>query len=65
MRVKCPDCREKIEVDVNEYEEGDCIDCPECGLDLILEVKGGKFSATTEKAKYYDEDLEEELFTDD
>ncbi len=58
MKVKCPGCEERFDVDKNEYDEDDVLDCPECEETLILKVKGGKFVAKLDKEKY-DEDLED------
>jgi len=58
MRVKCPDCRETIELSVNDYEEGDSMECPECALGLIIKVREGRFKLVSDKAKYYDEELD-------
>lgn len=60
MKVKCPECSEKFELDKNEHDEGDFVNCPECDSDLILKVKNGSFSLKSEKDKYsdYEDELE-------
>ncbi len=64
MKVKCPDCKEGFDLSLNDYEEEDAVQCPECSIDLVVKVKEGKFKLVTEKEKYYDEELEGELFDD-
>lgn len=62
MKVKCPSCEESFELDVNEYDEGDAVDCPECGIALAVEVSGGKLKVVTEKERLMEEIDEEEFF---
>jgi DNA-directed RNA polymerase subunit RPC12/RpoP len=64
MKVVCPDCKEPFDISPNEYDEGDDVECPECGMALIVEVKNGRLAVITEKAKYYDEELDE-YFSED
>ncbi len=64
MKVKCPDCKEGFDISLNDYEEDDPVQCPECSIDLVIKVKEGKFKLMTEKEQYYDAELEEELFED-
>jgi DNA-directed RNA polymerase subunit RPC12/RpoP len=59
MKVRCPDCEIKIDVDVNEYEEEDFLDCPECSASLIVKVRSGRFVLVPEREKYDDYSLEE------
>ena len=30
----CPECEAVIDIDVDEVEEGELLNCPECGVDL-------------------------------
>lgn len=59
MRVKCLNCEEMFDLDTNEYEEGDFVDCPECDETFIIEVKSGRFMLKLEHEKYDDYSLEE------
>ena len=59
MKVKCPDCETKFDLDVNTYEEEDLVECPECAATLIVKVKGGKFICVPEREKYEEYSLEE------
>ncbi len=56
MKVKCPDCKEEFDLDKNAYDEGDSVECPECGASCIIEVKRGKFVLKKESAKYFEEE---------
>lgn len=59
MKCKCPECEEEIEVDKNEVEENDHLECPECSERLIVKIKKGKIRLATEKEKYFDEGISE------
>jgi len=37
----CPDCSQKISIDLELYDDGDELQCPKCDVDLVL-VKQGK-----------------------
>ena len=51
-KVRCPDCKEKFEIELEEFDEGDLLNCPECNLELIVEVNEGlqKIRVSKEKA---------------
>ncbi len=36
MAVVCPECDNPIVVDVDEVEEGETVQCEECGMDLEM-----------------------------
>ncbi len=36
MAVVCPECDSPIVVDVDEVEEGETVQCDECGMDLEI-----------------------------
>lgn len=66
MKVKCPDCKYKFDIDQNEYDDGDYLSCPDCNLELAIELNDfGKLRVKTAKEKelneldefdeYYDE----------
>lgn len=59
MKVNCPECEEPIEVDKNEVEENDTIECPECGQESIVKIKKGKIKLSSPKEKYFEEGLED------
>lgn len=59
MKVKCPGCKEGFEVSINEYDEGDLLECPECTIELSVVVKDGRLGVISEKEKYFAEELDE------
>ena len=36
MAVVCPECDNPLHVDADEVEEGDTLQCDECGVDLEI-----------------------------
>lgn len=56
MRVKCPECKEAFELSVNDYDEGDTVECPECSSECTVMVKDGKLKLASEKEKYFEDD---------
>ena len=36
MAVVCPECDNPLDIDVDEVEEGDTLQCEECGTDLEI-----------------------------
>jgi DNA-directed RNA polymerase subunit RPC12/RpoP len=58
VKVKCPECEIKFDLDVNEHEEEDFIDCPDCSASLIVKVRGGRFVLVPEREKYEEYSLE-------
>jgi DNA-directed RNA polymerase subunit RPC12/RpoP len=59
MKIKCPNCNETIVLDINEHEEGDEVECSECGERYLVTVNEGKFRLITEKEKFFEEEGEE------
>lgn len=59
MKVKCPECEAEIDLNIDEYEEGDFIECPSCGSNLVVKVKYGKITLAPEIEKYEEYSLEE------
>jgi len=59
MKVKCPECEERFGLDINEFDEGDKVDCPECSAELLVFVKRGRLAVKTPKSNYYDSELDE------
>ncbi|VVB99636.1 Uncharacterised protein [uncultured archaeon] len=55
MKVTCPLCKEPMELDSSEHDEGDFVRCEECGELLTLEVKKGKFKLVTDQEKKFEE----------
>ncbi len=56
MAVVCPECDNPLDVDVDEVEEGDTLQCEECGVDLEVVATDPLELAPMEEAGYDDED---------
>ena len=54
-KVRCPDCKESFEIGLEEFDEGDLLNCPECNLELVIEVKEGKQKLRIAKEKELEE----------
>jgi alpha-aminoadipate carrier protein LysW len=57
MAVVCPECDNPIVVDVDEVEEGETVQCDECGMDLEIVSVDPLEVAAIDVAGYDDEDL--------
>ena len=55
VKVVCPTCKEPMELNSSEHDEGDFVRCQDCGELLTLEVKKGKFKLVTDQEKKFDE----------
>jgi alpha-aminoadipate/glutamate carrier protein LysW len=56
MAVVCPECDNPIVVDVDEVEEGETVQCDECGMDLEIVSVDPLEVAAIDVAGYDDED---------
>jgi alpha-aminoadipate/glutamate carrier protein LysW len=56
MAVVCPECDNPIIVDVDEVEEGETVQCEECGSDLEVVSVDPLELAAVDEAGYDDED---------
>ena len=56
MSVVCPECDNPLDVDVDDVEEGDVIQCDECGSDLEIVSSDPLELAAVDQAGYDDED---------
>ena len=54
MKSKCPKCEGEIELDPELHEEGDSVECKECGTELFVVKQGKKLSV----AETFEEDEE-------
>jgi len=54
-KVRCPDCKERFEIELEEFDEGDLLNCPACNLELIVEVNEGQPKIRVSKEKVIDE----------
>ena len=57
MAVVCPECDNPIVGDVDEVEEGETVQCDECGMDLEIVSVDPLELAAIDVAGYDDEDL--------
>ena len=56
MAVVCPECDNPIIVDVDEVEEGETVQCDECGMDLEIVSVDPLEVAAIDVVGYDDED---------
>lgn len=56
MPVVCPECETPLDVDVDEVEEGEVIQCEECGTGLEVVSSDPLELAPVEEEGYDDED---------
>ncbi|MEO6806337.1 MAG: hypothetical protein ABI286_01045 [Edaphobacter sp.] len=56
MAVVCPECDNPIVVDVDEVEEGETVQCDECGMDLEIVSVDPLELAAVDVSGYDDED---------
>jgi alpha-aminoadipate carrier protein LysW len=62
MAVVCPECDNPIVVDVDDVEEGETVQCDECGMDLEIVSVDPLEVAAVDVSGYDDEDS---IATDD
>ncbi|HMF64690.1 MAG TPA: hypothetical protein VK608_11430 [Edaphobacter sp.] len=65
MAVVCPECDNPIDVDVDEVEEGETVQCDECGVDLEIVSVEPLELVPIEEAGYDDEDTSRPLEEED
>ncbi|MGC9199851.1 MAG: hypothetical protein ACP5E5_13095 [Acidobacteriaceae bacterium] len=63
MSVVCPECDSPLDVDVDDLEEGEIIQCDECGIDLEVVSSDPLELVPVDEEGYSDED--EDLPLDD
>jgi alpha-aminoadipate carrier protein LysW len=56
MAVVCPECDNPIAIDADEVEEGETVQCDECGVDLEIVSVDPIELAAVDEAGYDDED---------
>lgn len=56
MAVVCPECDNPITIDSDEVEEGETVQCEECGLELEVVSVDPLELAPIDEAGYDDED---------
>jgi alpha-aminoadipate/glutamate carrier protein LysW len=56
MSVVCPECDNPLDIDADDVEEGEIVQCDECGTDLEVVSSDPLELAAVEEAGYDDED---------
>lgn len=56
MSVVCPECDNPLDIDVDDVEEGEIIQCDECGTDLEVVSADPLELAAVDDEGYDDED---------
>ncbi len=56
MAVVCPECDNPLDIDVDEVEQGDTVQCAECGTDLEIVSADPLEVAAIDADGYDDED---------
>jgi alpha-aminoadipate carrier protein LysW len=56
MSVVCPECDNPLDIDVDDVEEGDVVQCSECGTDLEVVSSDPLELAAVDAEGYDDED---------
>lgn len=56
MSVVCPECDNPLDIDVDDVEEGEIIQCDECGTDLEVVSADPLELAAVDEEGYDDED---------
>ena len=64
--VKCPECGAVMDVDEDEVEEGEILNCPECESELeVLQVHPVQLNAISEEDEKEEEEEGKELGPED
>ncbi len=63
MSIVCPECDNPLDIDVDDVEEGEIIQCEECGTDLEVVSSDPLELVPVDEEGYSDED--EDLPLDD
>jgi len=56
MSVVCPECDNPLDIDVDDVEEGEIIQCDECGTDLEIVSSDPLELAAVDEEGYDDEE---------
>ena len=57
MAVVCPECDNPLDINVDDVEEGDTIECDECGAELEI-VSSDPLQIAAVDAEGYDDELD-------
>jgi len=58
-KIKCPECEESFSIEIDEFEDGDYLNCPDCNLEFVAVSNNGRLSVKTSKEKELEEDYNE------
>lgn len=59
--VKCPECAAVIDVDEDEVEEGEILNCPECEIDLeVVQAHPVHLNVLSDEPEIEEEEEEDE-----
>ncbi len=58
-KIRCPECEDIFSIELDEYEDGDYLNCPECNLELVVISHNGNLSVKPTKEKEFDESFDE------
>lgn len=64
MSVVCPECDNPLDFDVDDVEEGEIIQCEECGTDIEV-VSADPLELAPVDSEGYDDEDEDDLVDDD
>jgi alpha-aminoadipate/glutamate carrier protein LysW len=65
MPVVCPECDNPLDIDPDDVEEGEVVQCEECGTDLEIVSSDPLELAPVEDEGYDDEDEDDRRNDDD
>lgn len=65
MSVVCPECDSPLDIDLDEVEEGEVVQCEECGTALEVVSSDPLELAPVDEEGYDDEDKDDPRATDD
>jgi len=67
MRKICKDCKARFDIDLNDLDEGDYVNCPDCNLEytLIADEKDLTKIILIESKKFEMDVVEDEFLLDD
>ena len=63
MAVVCPECDHPLEIDVDDVEEGEVVQCDECGTDLEI-VSSDPLELAAVDEEGYDDEEDDKKFRD-
>ncbi len=59
--VICPECESDLDIEEDEFDEGEVVSCPECGSDFeVVGIEPLELSRVEDEDEEDDEDAKEE-----